>query len=92
MLIRSQDKMILADDYGSKVKMYFVQGYDEEFVILYSDGVPQDLSEALPLAKYSTLEKAIKVLDLLEAEIIADTYSTCFQFPNDDEVDLEVAA
>ena len=64
MLIRSQDKKILAN--LNNLSSIFIEESKEKYIVSLS---------VRKLAAYSTEEKAIKVLDMIE-----DAYNKCFAF------------
>ena len=74
MWIRSQDKEKL-------IKVNYIRVYKE---IIRGFNTANDVL----LGDYSTEEKALKVMDIIEKEIRLDTYQTrVFQMPQDSEVE-----
>lgn len=68
MIIRSQDKKKIFDIEGTTIKIN-----EKNELIGYGNNQPADECELL--GGYSTEEKAIKVLDMIE-----DAYNKCFAF------------
>ena len=77
MWIRSQDKRLLIN-----VSNVYVGGMEDN-VEIYQIGEQFNYQ----LGRYSSLEKALKVLDAIENSL-EYPYNTVFQMPQDDEVEV----
>lgn len=87
MLIRSQDKKILAN--SNNLQSIFIEKSKEKYIVSLS---------VRKLGEYSTEEKAIKVLDMIQNAYVNYQYSKwvgyeretvidcIFEMPHDDEV------
>lgn len=80
MWIRSQDKLKIVD-----VIVVYIAKYDNVFRIESYEASHKDEEDWWYLGRYSTKEKALKVLDMIEDAIIRDN-SIPFNMPDDDEV------
>lgn len=77
MWIRSQDKRLLIN-----VSNVYVGGMEDN-VEIYKIGEQFNYQ----LGRYSSLEKALKVLDYIQSEIQSNVYDeqTVFEMPNDED-------
>ena len=90
--VRSQDKEILVE--ASNFRIF--EGLDKGKVSYYTVDIDSDLPQhpfTFELGKYSTKEKAIKVLDMIQGLILYTYYGgtepkKLFQMPQDDEVEV----
>ena len=79
MIIRSQNKMFIIN-FG-QVDTVCLGGVEGKSVITFTD------AQVVTLGEYSTQEKAIKVLDMIEQEYKIELYKNkVFQMPQDSEV------
>lgn len=73
MLIRSQDKTFLLN--FNNLTAIYMEKIDKDFAIVYND-----FEDAYTLGKYSTREKAMKVLDMIQ-EAYGDSEYTKYVIP-----------
>lgn len=87
--VRSQDKEMLVE--ASNFRIF--EGLDKGKVSYYTIDIDSDLPQhpfTFELGKYSTKEKALKVLDKIQIAItiqLCDINRVVFQMPQDEEVE-----
>ena len=87
--VRSQDKEMLVE--ASNFRIF--EGLDKGKVSYYTVDIDSDLPQhpfTFELGRYSTKEKALKVLDKIQRAItsqLCDINRIVFQMPQDDEVE-----
>ena len=92
MLIRSQDKRSLVDMTGITIKISFDgSGSSSEIRAFSNQTESQTKSQTgIYLGTYSTEEKAMKVLDMIQNEKYYNTYGGIFTMPADEDVEETV--
>lgn len=86
--VRSQDKEMLVE--ASNFRIF--EGLDKGKVSYYTVDIDSDLPQhpfTFELGRYSTKEKALKVLDKISRSLVKgwEIYEPVFQMPQDDEVE-----